>query len=129
MVRAASLPDSLGTQRTSIGELDSGTWVRNVIFSRLDDNLVGRSVDHPRCCRRWSVGHLRCCEDGGNLRFSRQAGSRGSGLASREDVHRGEIVRDALVALFLGFTAERLSLVGSPVKISLPALQSGGGAE
>ena len=59
-------------QRTSILDLDSGTWVRNVIFSRLDDNLVGRSVDHPRCCRRWSVGHLRCCEDGGNLRFSRQ---------------------------------------------------------
>ena len=48
-------------------------------------------------------------------------------MASREDVHRGEIVRDALVALFLGFTAERLSLVGSQVKISLPALQSGGG--
>ena len=48
-------------------------------------------------------------------------------MASREDVHRGEIVRDALVALFLGFTAERLSLVGSPVKISLPVLQSGGG--
>ena len=47
--------------------------LRNVIFSGLDDNLVGRSVDHPRCCRRWSVGHLRCCEDGGNLRFSRQA--------------------------------------------------------
>ena len=52
---------------------------------------------------------------------------RGSGLASREDVHRGEIVGDALVALFLGFTAERLSLVGSQVKISLPPLQSGGG--
>ena len=85
-------------------DVDSGTWVRNVIFSRLDDNLVGRSVDHPR----WSVGHLRCCEDGGNLRFSRH---RGSGLASREDVHRGEIVGDALLALFLGFTAERLSLV------------------
>ena len=48
-------------------------------------------------------------------------------MASREDVHRGEIVGDALVALFLGFTAERLSLVGSPVKISLPPLQSGGG--
>ena len=47
-------------------------------------------------------------------------------MASREDVHRGEIVGDALVALFLCFTAERLSLVGSPVKISLPALQSGG---
>ena len=71
--RAASPPYSMGTQRTSILDLDSGTWVRNVIFSRLDDNLVGRSVDHPRCCRRWSVGHLRCCEDGGNLRFSRQA--------------------------------------------------------
>ena len=73
VVRAASLPNSVVTQRTSILDLDSGTWVRNVIFSRLDDNLVGRSVDHPRCCRRWSVGHLRCCEDGGNLRFSRQA--------------------------------------------------------
>ena len=68
-----NLPNSMGTQRTSILDLDSGTWVRNVIFSRLDDNLVGRSVDHPRCCRRWSVGHLWCCEDGGNLRFSRQA--------------------------------------------------------
>ena len=112
----------MATQRTSILDLDSGTWARNVIFSRLDDNLVGRSVDHPRYCRRWSVGHLRCCEDGGNLRFSRQAGSRGSGLASREDVHRGEIVGDALVALFLCFTAERLPLVGSPVKISLPPL-------
>ena len=73
VVRAASLPNSIVTQRTSNLDLDSGTWVRNVIFSRLDDNLVGRSVDHPRCCRRWSVGHLRCCEDGGNLRFSRQA--------------------------------------------------------
>ena len=47
-------------------------------------------------------------------------------MASREDVHRGEIVGDALVALFLGFTAERLSLVGSPVKISLLALQTWG---
>ena len=47
MARAASLPNSIGTQRTSILDLDSGTWVRNVIFSRLDDNLVGRSVDHP----------------------------------------------------------------------------------
>ena len=72
VVRATRLPNSIGTQRTNILDLDSGTWVRNVIFSRLDDNLVGRSVDHPRYCRRWSVGHLRCCEDGGNLRFSRQ---------------------------------------------------------
>ena len=50
-------------------------------------------------------------------------------MASREDVHRGEIVGDALVALFLCFTAERLSLVGSPVKISLPAQQWSGGEQ
>ena len=79
----------MGTQRTSILDLDSGTWVRNVIFSRLDDNLVGRSVDHPRCCRRLSVGLLRCCEDGGNLRFSRQAAT--EVLASlRERTFTGE---------------------------------------